>query len=186
MWESPIARSVWTSARAILNRIDLDLTVSSDHEAIWDLASDDATDGDETEKLKWIAKQNITVFALWALYSADKRINDLKQMNQLTDEKVDNWIQDVTDKFERLVYNEIWLLLHHRREIAIHIKIVIDDRTVATFNQREQVIERLKFTAINHDKLTTNQKEIYSLVWHDLVEFVNPSLVIPPIRREPP
>ena len=106
LWESPIARSVWTSARALLNRIDLDLTASSYHEAIWDLASDDATDGDETEKLKWIAKQNITVFALWALYSADKRINDLEQTNQLTDEKVDNWIHDVTDKFDRLVYGE--------------------------------------------------------------------------------
>ena len=115
--------------------------------------SDDATDGDETEKLKWIAKQNIPAFALWALYSADKRINDLKQTNQLTDEKVNNWIQDVTDKFERLVYDEIWLLLHHRREIAIHMKIVIDNRTIAAFNQREQVIERLKFTVIDHDKL---------------------------------
>ena len=157
LWESPIARSVWTSARAILNRIDLDLTVSSYHEAIWDLANDDATDGDEPEKLKRIAKQNITVFALWALYSADKKINDLKQTSQLTDEIVDNSIHDVTDKFERLVYDEIWLLLHHRREIAIHKKVVIDDITIAAFNQREQVIKRLKFTVINHDKLTFSQ-----------------------------
>ena len=162
------------------------MTASSYHEVVWDLASDDATNGDEREKLKWIAKQNITVFALWTLYSADKRINDLKQTNQLTDEKVDNWIQDVTVKFERLVYDEIWLLLHHRREIALHMKTVIDDRSVAAFNQREQVFERLKFTVIDHDKLTADQKEIYSLVWHDLVEFVNQSLVIPPFRREPP
>ena len=173
----------------MLNRIGLDLTASSYHEVVWDLANDDATNGDETEKLKWIAKQNIsliTVFALWALCSSDKRINDLKQTNQLTDEKVDNWIQDVTDKFERLVYDEIWLLLHHRREIALHMKTVIDDRPVAAFNQREQVFERFKFTVIDHDKFTTNQKEIYLLVWHDLVEFVNQSLVIPPFRREPP
>ena len=121
-----------------MNRIDLDLTASSYHEVIWDLASDDATDGDETENLKRIVKQNITVFVLWALYSADKRINDLKQTNQLSDEKVDNWIHDVTDKFERLVYDEIWLLLHHRREIAIHMRTVIDGRAIATFNQREQ------------------------------------------------
>ena len=87
LWQSPIARSVWTSAKAILNKIDLDLTVSTYHEAIWDLVSDDATDGDETEKLKQIVKQNITVFALWVLYSADKRINHLKQSNKLTDEK---------------------------------------------------------------------------------------------------
>ena len=29
---------------------------------------------------------------------------------QLTDEKVDNWIKDVTTKFEKLVYDEIWRL----------------------------------------------------------------------------
>ena len=97
--------------------------------------------------------------------------NDLMQTNQLSDEKVDNWIHDVTDKFERLVYDEIWLLLHHRRETAIHMKIVIDDRTVAAFNQREQVIERLKFTVVNQDKLIVRQMEIYTLIWHDLVEF---------------
>ena len=84
------------------------------------------------------------------------------------------------------MYDEIWLLLQHRREIALHMKTVIDDRPVAAFNQREQVFERLKFTVIDHDKLTTNQKEIYLLVWHDLVEIVNQSLVIPPFRREPP
>ena len=186
LWESHIARSVCASATSLLNRIGLDLTASSYHEVVWDLASDDAPNGDETEKLKWIAEQNINVFALWALYSADKRINDLKQTNQLTDEKVDNWIQAVTVKFERLVYDEIWLLLHHRREIALDMKTVIDDRPVVAFNQREQVFERLKFTVIDHDKLTTNQKEIYSLVWHNLVEFVNQSLVIPPFLREPP
>ena len=90
LWKSPIAKSVWTSAKAILNQIDLDLTASSYHEAIWDLASNDATDGDETEKLKLTAKQNIIVFALWCLYSADKKINNLKHTNQLTGESVDN------------------------------------------------------------------------------------------------
>ena len=84
------------------------------------------------------------------------------------------------------MYDEIWLLLHRRREIVLHMKTVIDDRPVAAFSQREHVFERLKFTVIDHDKLTNNQKEIYSLVWHDLVEFVNQSLVIPPFRRDPP
>ena len=163
----------------------MDLTASSYHEVIWDLASDDATDGDETDKLKRLAKYNITVFALWVLYSADKSINDLKQTNQLTDEMVDNWIQAITDRFERLVYDEIWLLLHHRREIALHMKIVIDGKTVAAFNQRDQVIQRLKYTVIDHGKLTADQREIYTLVWHDLVQFTNQSLVIPPFRREP-
>ena len=57
------------------------------------------------------------------------------------------------------------------------MKILIDDRALAAFNRREQVFERFKFTVIDHNKLTEDQKEIYSLVWHDLVEFVNQSLV---------
>ena len=118
LWESPIAKSVWTSAREILNEINLVLAASSYHEAIWEMVNNDATDGDETDKLKLIAKQNIIVFALWTLYSADKAINNLKQTNQLTDEAVDNWICTITGKFERLVHDEIRLVLHHRREIA--------------------------------------------------------------------
>ena len=128
LWESPMARSVWTKAREILGMIGLDLTASSYHEAIWGLAHADAIDGDETEKLRSVTKQNLTIFALWVLYSADKKINELKQTNQLTDEKVDNWVRTVTENFERLVYDEISLLLRYRREMSLTTKINIDGR----------------------------------------------------------
>ena len=122
LWESPIARSVWTSAKAILNEINLVLAASSYHEAIWEMVNNDATDGDETDKLKLIAKQNIIVFALWTLYSADKAINNLKQTNQLTDEAVDNWIRTITGKFERLVHDEIRLVLHTEERLHYPLK----------------------------------------------------------------
>ena len=115
-----------------------------------------------------------------------RKINNLKQTNQLTDETVDNWICTITENFERLVHDEIRLVLHHRREIAINIRIVIDDRATAAFNEREKVIERLEFTTINLDKLTPDQMKFVTLIWHDLVRFTNPSLVIPLFRREPP
>ena len=120
------------------------------------------------------------------MYSADKAINNLKQTNQLTDEAVHNWIRTITGKFERLVHDEIRLVLHHRREIALASKMIIDGRATATFNERDKVIERLKFLAINPDKLTTSQMDVFKQVWHDLVQFTNQSLVIPPFRREPP
>ena len=126
------------------------------------------------------------VFALWSLYAADKKINNLKQTNQLIDETVDNWIRTITDNFERLVHDEIRLVLHHRREIAINTRVVIDGRATAAFNEREKVIERLKFITINPDKLTADQMEMFKLVWHDLVEFTNQLLLIPPVKREPP
>ena len=164
----------------------MDPTASSYHEAIWELASNDATDGDETEKLQLIAKQNIIVFALWSLYSADKKINNLEQTNQLTDEAVVNWIRTTTDNFERLVHDEIRLVLHHRRELAINTRVVIDGRATAAFNERENVIERLKFITINPDKLTADQMNFFKLIWHDLVEFTNQLLLSPPVKREPP
>ena len=120
------------------------------------------------------------------MYSADKKINNLKQTNQLTDETVDNWIRTSTDNFERLVHDEIRLVLHHRREIAINTKIVIDGKATAAFNEKEEVIERLKFITINPDKLTANQMELSKLIWHDLVEFTNQSLVIPSFQKRTP
>ena len=77
-------------------------------------------------------------------------------------------------------------MLHHRRGIAIHVRVVIDDRATAAFNERDKVIERLKFTTINLDKLTPDKMQIFKLIWHDLVQFIYQSLVIPPFRREPP
>ena len=186
MWDSPIAKSVWTLAKLILNRIDLNLAASFYHEAIWELVNNDATDGDETDKLKLMAKQNTSAFALWSLYSADKKINNLKQTNQLKDATIDNWVRTVTNNFERLVHDEIWLVLHHRREIAIRAKIIVEGRVTVAFNEREKAIERLKFITINLDKLDASQMDLFKSIWSDLVEFTNQSLIIPPFRREPP
>ena len=80
-----------------------------------------------------------------------------KQTNQLTDEKVDKLIRTVTENFQRMVNDEISLLLHHEREMAINAKIMIDGRATTTFSEREKVAQRLKFTVINLDKLTTSQ-----------------------------
>ena len=78
------------------------------------------------------------------------------------------------------------MVLHHRREIALTTKLIIDGRSMVAFNEREKVIERLKFVTINPDKLTVSQMDLFTLIWHDLVQFTNQSLVIPPFRREPP
>ena len=65
-------------------------------------------------------------------------------------------------------------------------KVTIGDKTIAAFNEREKIIERLKFVVINPDKLTMSQMDFFKLIWHDLVQFTNQSLLIPPFRREPP
>ena len=78
---------------------------------------------------------------------------------------VDNWVRTVTDKFERMVHDEIRLVLHHRREMkTINTKIGIDGRATTAFSEREKAIERPKFNAINLDKLTTNRVELFRLI----------------------
>ena len=58
-----------------------------------------------------------------------------------SDEAVDKWIHTVTDRFERLVHDDIRMALHHRREVALNTKVVIDGRATVAFNEREKVIE---------------------------------------------
>ena len=42
---------------------------------------------------------------------------------------------------------------------------MIDGRATTTFSEREKVAQRLKFTVINLDKLTTSQIELFKLIW---------------------
>ena len=44
-------------------------------------------------------------------------------------------------------------------------------------------MERLKFTTINLGKLTASQMDLFKLIWLDLVEFTNQSLIIPPVSH---
>ena len=173
LWDSPMARSVWTKARETLDTIGVDLTALSYHEAIWELVDSDATDGDETEKLRSVTKHNLTIFALWVLYLEDKKIHELKQTNQLTNEKVDNWVRTVTENFKRMVHDEIRLLLHHRRKIAINTKIMIDGRATITFSERDKAMQRPTFTVKNLDKLTTSQIDLFKSIWQDRDSFYN-------------
>ena len=95
-------------------------------------------------------------------------------------------IRTVTDKFERLVHDDIRMTLHHRREAALNTRVISDGRATVAFNEREKIIERLNFVPINPDKLTVSQMDLFKIIWHDLVQFTNQSLVIPPFRRDPP
>ena len=84
------------------------------------------------------------------------------------------------------MHDDIRMTLHHRREAALNTRVISDGRATVVFNEREKIIERLNFVPINPDKLTVSQMDLFKTIWHDLVQFTNQSLVIPPFRREPP
>ena len=68
---------------------------------------------DQTAKLRAVITQNLIVYALWVLYCGDKRINELKGKEELTDNKIDNWIECIVSDFSILVIQEVKLLLYH-------------------------------------------------------------------------
>ena len=61
-----------------------------------------ATD-DQIAKLRAVIAQNLIVYALWVLYCGDKRINELKGKDELTDSTIDNWIEYIVSNFSKLV-----------------------------------------------------------------------------------
>ena len=74
-----------------------------------------------------------------------------------------------------------------KNSVTVHSDAQLGDgRATVAFNEREKVIERLRFTTIHLDKLDANQMDFFKSIWSDLVEFTNQSLIIPPFRREPP
>ena len=143
---------------------------------------------DQTAKLKAVITQNLIVYALWVLYCGDKRINELKGKEELTDSKIDNWIEYIVSNFSILVTQEVKLLLYHRRELALTSKKMKSDskKLIASYTEREKMIARLSFVPIVLDKLSASQIDLYKEIWYDLVEITNAALVVRPFRREPP
>ena len=88
-----------STCKDVLKSINIDMNASSYYDAILSLNDPLACEGDEVMRLKAITKQNLTFHALWTLYSADKKIDNLKQTDQLTYEMIDGWIQTATNNF---------------------------------------------------------------------------------------
>ena len=143
---------------------------------------------DQTAKLRAVITQNLIVYALWVLYCGDKRINELKGKEELTDSKIDNWIEYIVSNFSILVTQEVKLLLYHRRELALTSKKMKSDskKLIASYTEREKMIARLSFVPIVLDKLSASQIDLYKEIWYDLVEITNAALAVRPFCREPP
>ena len=127
LWDSPIAQSVWKQCKLVLQDINIQMQANSYQEAILLLERLSIVTDDQTAKLKAVITQNLIVYALWVLYCGDKRINELKGKEELTDSKIDNWIEYIVSNFSILVTQEVKLLLYHRRELALTSKKMKSD-----------------------------------------------------------
>ena len=84
----PLASILWQECKQVLFKVGITLSVDSYQDAIIAL-HDDIDENDEVNKLRVIIKQNLITYCLWALYTADKKINEFKQLNQISDELID-------------------------------------------------------------------------------------------------
>ena len=82
-----------------------------------------------------------------------------------------------------LIKEDIQLLLYHKRELALNTCKTKNrgDVRVKCFSEREKIIERHKFTSINLNKLSNEQREqqvLYTMIWKDLIEVSNSALTV--------
>ena len=89
LWKSPIATILWQECKRVLSKVELTLHVNSYQEAIIAL-NEDLDEDDELSKLRATIKQNLITYCLWVLYTVDKKINEFKQLNQISDELIEN------------------------------------------------------------------------------------------------
>ena len=108
-------------------------------------------------------------YCLWTLYTADKKINEFKQLNQISDELIDTWPLYVIDNFTSLVRNDIKLMLYHKRELDMTKKTVNGNKKTPCFNGREHIMVRHGSSRIKLDQLTAEQILLYKTIWKDLI-----------------
>ena len=183
MWDSQRAQHIWAECKRIA-QIGITTTCNSYQEAIRSLEDPNTNDDDELNQLRTVIKQNLVVYALWVLYSADKSINTLKQQKQINDEVIDAWPQTIMYKYTMLIKGDIQLLLYHKRELALNKATSRGDTNVkcSWFSEREKMMERHKFTSINLSKLNNEQQVLYTTIWKDLVEVSNSALTVRPFH----
>ena len=182
MWDSQLAQHIWAECKRILAQIGITITFNSYQEAIKSLEDPNTNDEDELNQLRIVIKQNLVVYALWVLYSADKSINTLNQQKQITDEVIDAWPQTIMYKYNMLIKEDIKLLLYHKRELALNKTKGRGDNKVKCFSERDKIIERHKFSNINLSKLSNEQQILYTTIWKDLVEVSNSALTVRPFH----
>ena len=158
------------------------ITFNSYQEAIKSLEDPNTNDDDELNQLRTVIEQNLVVYALQVLYSADKTINTLKQQKQIKDELIDSWPQTIMYKYTMLIKEDIQLFLYHKRELALNKTKSRGDVRVKCFSEREKIIERHKFTSINLNKLSSEQQVLYTTIWKDLAEVSNSALIVRPFH----
>ena len=139
LWNSPVPQHLWRECKTILHAIKIAHDgIDSYHSAILALDDPNLTHSDDAIKLRAIIKQNLIAYALWALYTAEQKINEAKQQDQLTDEMIDNWIRNVTSNFQLLVKGEINMLLFHQRQIDITRKRQVGNNMRDCHSEREK------------------------------------------------
>ena len=184
LWKSQVATALWQECKQVLFKVGITLSVGSYHDAITAL-QDNIDDNDEVNKLRAIIKQNLITYCLWTLYTADKKIHEFKQLNQISDELIDTWPLYVIDNFTSLVRNDIKIMLYHKRELDMTKKIVTivnGNKKTPCFNGREQIMVRHGSSRIKLDQLTAEQILLYKTIWKDLIEITSSSLVVKPFR----
>ena len=145
---------MWRECKTILHAIKIPFNCDSYYSAILALDDPNLQHADEEVKLRAIIKQNLTTYSLWTLYTAERKINEAKLKNELTDEMIDDWPGNVTAEFQLLVKDEIRMRLFHKRQIDISRKFQVGNKWKSCHSEREKYFIRSSYTFIDTGKLS--------------------------------
>ena len=65
---------------------------------------------------------------MWTLYTAERKINEAKLKDELTNEMIDDWPCNVPTKFQLLVKDEIRMPLFHKTQIDVSRKFQVGNK----------------------------------------------------------
>ena len=113
LWDSPVAKKVWSLAKMIPDNLhiphvintwkDIFKTLDGDHkQVIWDI--------------RLIIKHNIVITTIYSLYASHKRLTDLKINDNLADSDIDMQPIKTAHHFQFQIRNLIYLTPSYARE----------------------------------------------------------------------
>ena len=115
LWDSPVAKNVWSLAKKILDNLHIPYVINTWKDIFKTL------DGDHKQvigDIRLIIKHNILITTIYSLYASYKKLTDLKINDKLTDPDIDMYPIKTVHHFQFQVRNLIYLTPSYAREAS--------------------------------------------------------------------
>ena len=180
LWDSPVAKNVWSLAKKILKDLNIPHVINSWKDIFKTL------DGDHKQvidDIRLIIKHNIVITTIYSLYASYKKLTDLKINDKLIDLEVDMYPIKTIHHFQYQIRNLIYLTPSYAREAK---KKARDNQGRLIRDARKQAMAPT--LDLGYDPLSDANLQLYRKIWipAGYVEIKDKKLIVNPMPIEPP